>query len=155
MSDNCLKKFIGILLVSGYHRVPQERLYWSINDVDLHVSCVQNCMPKTRFTEIKSNIHFNDNSKAASSKDDKIFKVRPLMDKLNKNFKQWGIVDQNLSIDEQMVRYYGHHHLKQFLKGKPIRYGFKQWVMCSEDGYCYEMEVYQGGQKMGPDEPLE
>ena len=44
-----------------------------------------------------------------------------------------------------MVRYFGHHYLKQFIRAKPIRFGFKQWaICCSETGYCYRMDVYEG-----------
>ena len=44
-----------------------------------------------------------------------------------------------------MVRYFGHHYLKQFMRGKLIRFGFKQWALCcSQTGYCYQMQVYEG-----------
>jgi hypothetical protein len=33
-------------------------------------------------------------------------------------------VTHNLSIDEAMVSYYGHHSAKQYMKGKPIKFGF-------------------------------
>lgn len=53
-----------------------------------------------------------------------------------------------MSIDEQIVRYYGKNSLKQFLRGKPIRFGFKQWIMCcGSTGYCYQMDLYQGKEK--------
>ncbi|GFT71324.1 hypothetical protein TNCV_4349751 [Trichonephila clavipes] len=35
--------------------------------------------------------------------------------------QKWGIFDKHLSIDEMMIRYYGHHYFKQYVKGKPIR----------------------------------
>nr|CAH7750912.1 unnamed protein product [Callosobruchus chinensis] len=40
---------------------------------------------------------------------------------LNKNFQQWGIFYSDLSIDEAMVKYFGHHSAKQFIRGKPVR----------------------------------
>ena len=44
-----------------------------------------------------------------------------------------------------MVRYYGHHYFKQFIRGKPIRFDFKQWTMCAADsGYCFKTELYTG-----------
>ena len=55
---------------------------------------------------------------------------------------------------EHMVRYYGHHCMKQFIHGKPIRYGFKQWAMCCEEaGYCFHFELYEG--KTEADFPVE
>lgn len=70
------------------------------------------------------------------------------MDLLNKNFIKFQVFSDSLSIDEQMVRYYGHHYLKQFIRGKPVRFGFKQWAMCcSQSGFCYHMSVYEGKSK--------
>ncbi|KAI7810638.1 putative piggyBac transposable element-derived protein 3-like [Triplophysa rosa] len=43
-----------------------------------------------------------------------------------------------------MIPYYGHHGYKQFIKGKPIRYGYKVWSLASSGGYLYHMEPYAG-----------
>lgn len=132
LSTNCLRKFIGIFLLSGYHSLPQEQMYWC-EDEDIDLSSVRNCMPKNRFLDIKRNLHFNDNgSIIAMEKKDKLFKIRPIIDRVNLNFKKFGIFAQKLSVDEQMVRYYGHHYLKQ-------------WAMCSsQSGYCFQMDIYEG-----------
>ena len=105
-------------------------------------------MSRNRYLEIKRYLHLNDNSvleKVPADDRDRLFKIRPLLEKLNKNFLKFGVFSENLSIDEQMVRYFGHHYLKQFMRGKPIRFGFKQWALCcSKTGYCYQMQVYEG-----------
>ena len=43
-----------------------------------------------------------------------------------------------------MVHYYGRHHMKQFIRGKPIRFGFKMWAHCSERGNLHSFEFYTG-----------
>ena len=43
-----------------------------------------------------------------------------------------------------MVPYTGHHSYKMFMKGKPVRFGFKPWVMASSSGYIYSFSVYYG-----------
>lgn len=43
----------------------------------------------------------------------------------------------NLSIDEQMVPYFGQHSCKMFVKGKPVSFGFKIWCLCSSEGYLF------------------
>ena len=43
-------------------------------------------------------------------------------------------MDENVSIDKSMIPYYGKHHAKQFIKGKPIRFGFKCWAICTSKG---------------------
>lgn len=47
-------------------------------------------------------------------------------------------------IDEEMVPYFGRHSCKMFIKGKPIRFGFKIWAMCSSTGYMYQFMPYGG-----------
>ncbi|XP_039631232.1 piggyBac transposable element-derived protein 3-like [Polypterus senegalus] len=101
-------------------------------------------MPKNRYLKIKSMLHFNDNSKVQENKDDRGFKVRPLIVALNKNFRRWGIFDKHLAVDEMIVKYYGHHGLKQFIRGKPIRFGYKFWALCGSSGYCFHFNLYCG-----------
>ncbi|CAH2101337.1 unnamed protein product [Euphydryas editha] len=81
-------------------------------------------MSRNRFREIKRNLHLVDKKDAPHTLD-KMFKVRKLCDILIKKFNQWGVFHENLSIDESMVKYFGHHPAKQFIRGKPIRYGYK------------------------------
>ncbi|XP_035215775.1 piggyBac transposable element-derived protein 3-like [Stegodyphus dumicola] len=40
--------------------------------------------------------------------------------------------------------------------GKPVRFGFKQWaICCSQTGYCYQTQVYEGkSKKLGDDESI-
>ena len=142
-----LKNFFGILFLTGYHRLPRERLYWSL-DEDLHVEIVSQCMARNRYLDIKKYLHVNDNTQI---NDDRMYKVRPLMDKLNANFQQWGIFHKALSVDEAMVKYYGHHPAKQFIRGKPCRFGFKNWSLCSSNGYCYALDTYCGKTKTDND----
>ena len=66
------------------------------------------------------------------------------MEKVNENVNQWGIFDNCLYIDEMIIRYYGHHSLKQFIKAKPICFGYKFWAMCNDSGNCYKFSLYCG-----------
>jgi len=73
-----------------------------------------------------------------------MYKVRPLMDMLISNFKKIGYFHKNLSIDELMIEYFVKHSAKQFMKGKPVRFGYKNWMLVSSSGYCYDFDVYCG-----------
>jgi DNA excision repair protein ERCC-6 len=61
--------------------------------------------------------------------------------------QQFGIFSKHLSIDEQMVPYFGRHSIKMFIKGKPIRFGYKNWVLAASSGYPYKFETYMGSSK--------
>lgn len=50
--------------------------------------------------------------------------MRPIFANLNKSGK-WFKEQGSFSIDEVMVPYFGNHSSKQYIHGKPIRYGYK------------------------------
>ncbi|GFY43408.1 piggyBac transposable element-derived protein 2 [Trichonephila inaurata madagascariensis] len=101
-------------------------------------------MTKNRYLELKSMIHFVDNNEAKSQANDRAFKIRKLIIETNTNFQKWGIFDKHLSMDEMMIRYYGHHYFKQYIKGKSTRFGYKMWALCGNNGYCYNFDLYCG-----------
>ena len=138
-----LLNFIGILLFSGYHSLPRIQHYWS-TDEDKGIDIIKKCMSRNRFQQIKQNLHLSDN--CLLDKNDKFSKVRPFLDLLNKKNLQFGIFAFNLSIDEQMVPYFGRHPCKMFIKGKPVRFGFKLWCLCSSNGYLFYSLPYAGAQ---------
>ena len=43
-----------------------------------------------------------------------------------------------------MIPYHGLHSAKQFIKGKPVKFGYKMWMLCSADGFPFNFEVYCG-----------
>ena len=49
-----------------------------------------------------------------------------------------------LAIDESMIPYFGKHFAKQFIRGKPIRFGYKMWALCSNGGYLHSFDLYMG-----------
>ncbi|XP_022817936.1 piggyBac transposable element-derived protein 3-like [Spodoptera litura] len=118
LTINELKVFIGILFFSSYHHLPQSKLYWC-RDEDVHIPFVEQAMSRNRFDKIKSYLHFNDNSQIDNT--DKAFKIRPLIDKANESFRKFGIFESNLAVDEMIVKYFGHHGIKQFIKGKDVQ----------------------------------
>ena len=77
-------------------------------------------------------------------KSDRAFKIRKLIMHINHSFQKFGIFDKFLSVDEIMIRYYGYHFFKQFLKSKPIQFGYKFWAMRGVKGYCYNFDLYCG-----------
>ena len=81
---------------------------------------------------------------ARLEQDDKFSKVRPLIAMLNERFLLYFQKEKNLSIDESMIPYYGRHGAKQFIKGKPIHFGYKMWALTTALGYVLQFEPYQG-----------
>ena len=43
-----------------------------------------------------------------------------------------------------MIPYCGRHPRKQFIRGKPIRWGYRAWVASEPLGYEYHIDMFQG-----------
>lgn len=44
-----------------------------------------------------------------------------------------------------MVKFKGNHSMKQYIKSKPIKLGFKFWLRCDAvTGYLFEFDIYTG-----------
>lgn len=52
-----------------------------------------------------------------------------------------------LSVDESMIAYFGRHSCKQYIRGKPIKFGYKAWSLNTPSGYLIQSQLYQGAQK--------
>lgn len=152
LSVPLLKRFIGCLLFTGYSCLPQEKLYWSLAD-DVSSPLVRNAMTRSTYMSIKQNLHLADNT--ALDKTDKLAKVRPYIRILNENFLKYGVFSTHLSVDEQMIPYFGKHSCKMFMKGKPVRFGFKVWCLCSSSGYLFQFDIYTGKIAESKTEPLD
>uniref|UniRef100_A0A3Q2YJ73 PiggyBac transposable element-derived protein domain-containing protein n=1 Tax=Hippocampus comes TaxID=109280 RepID=A0A3Q2YJ73_HIPCM len=138
-----LLTFYGILLASVYSTVPRRHMHWS-SDTDVHNLCISNAMRRNRFDEIMASTHFVDNTKIT---EDPFFKVRPIFTELNKSYKVMPY-PECLSVDKSMTGYCRRNGCKQFMKGKPIRFGYKIWSLASSSGYMHHMEPY--GVRQGP-----
>ncbi|GBL74788.1 Chimeric ERCC6-PGBD3 protein [Araneus ventricosus] len=146
--DFCLKidefkQFLGIIFYSGYHILPREKMYWE-NAPDTGTTLVSQAMSRKRYFDIKKYLHFNGNTAIDS---DRYYKVRPIYILLNEALQQFGVFAEHLSIDERMVRYFGRHGCKMYMKGKPVKFGYKLWILSSFDGYPFHIIPYQGAQK--------
>lgn len=53
-----------------------------------------------------------------------------------------------------MVRYYGHHGLKQFIHGKPIWSGYNIRSFCGSSGCYFHFSLYCGKEREQLKEPL-
>ena len=138
-----LYQTLGILLLSGYVKVPNRRMFWS-RQADSRNQAVQQCgMSVNRFGDIIRSLHFADNTKIQQN--DRLFKIRHLFDHFNKMFKELAQPLPSIwAVDEAMEPYYGHHGMKQFIRGKPVRFGYKFWCLCSSEGFLISFKLYEG-----------
>ncbi|CAK1554360.1 unnamed protein product [Leptosia nina] len=131
---------LGAMLLSGYVKLPKKRLYFcKDNDVP---TILQDSIRCNRFELILQHVHLNDNSELNET--DRLYKLRPVLESLGETFQKHYGMDEHYSVDESMIPYYGKHYAKQFIRGKPIRFGFKNWAMCASTGYMLAFSLYTG-----------
>ena len=78
--QNEMKKFLGLIIISGYHSLPSENDLWSTAD-DRIMPIFSSTMSKDRFRLMKRYLHIADNSSLAQSK---VAKILPLYELLKK-----------------------------------------------------------------------
>ena len=138
MTADNLRVFFGILVLSGYNKLPHRRLYWSSKE-DAQNLLVTNSMRRDTFDQIMRCFHFTDNMKVNT---DRFFKVRPIFEHINKVMMHNRFQGEFMSVDEVMVSYYGRHGGKQYIRGKPVRFGFKLWAACDSNSTLLHVEPY-------------
>lgn len=74
MSMDEIKVFIGGILMLGYAKYSNKRLYWSQKSDSPKL--LSNSMRLHRFEKILANFHLNDNTQAQGT--DRLHKIRPL-----------------------------------------------------------------------------
>ena len=60
-----------------------------------------------------------------------------------------------MSVDETVVPYFGRHPTKQFIRNKPVRFGYKLCSLATSGGYVIQFKPYGGGAKDKSQEQLD
>ncbi|XP_043468342.1 piggyBac transposable element-derived protein 3-like [Leptopilina heterotoma] len=141
MSITDFNVFVGIIIFTMYNKRLSQRDYWS-REPHLKAEPVSSSMSRLNFETIKSKIKFHQSEDQNDA--DRVWRVRTLINIFRKNLIQFGIFSTALSIDEMMLKFYGRSVLKQFIKGKPKRFGIKLWALCSSNGFLFDFDVYCG-----------
>jgi len=141
ITSNEIRCFLAILFVSGYNDLPSKRHYWDNGD-DMKNIAVSQSMRRDRFLQICRFFHCTNNTEI--NLNDKGWKIRPFIEMMKKRCVENFVPEEHLAYEESMVKYFGRHSCKQFIRGKPIRFGYKLWCLNSKDGYLVNFDLYQG-----------
>ncbi len=145
--------FLGFTILMGLVSHPSVPDYWK-KDSKYHYPPIADKISRDRFREISRYLHYVDNSTLSSrhgtSEYDKLGKVRPLLDHLQRTFASIYNPGQDVAVDEAMIKFQGRSSLKQYMPMKPIKRGIKVWVLAdSNNGYFSRLEVYTGKKSTG------
>ncbi len=142
ISGEKINIFIGILL-SGYNPATDYVMYWSISE-DCENRLVKSAMSRDWFRTIKRCFHLGSKEDRDGEVPDHYKKVRFLITHMQQQFASLFVPEQNLSHDEAMIKYFEKSGLKQVIRNKPIRFGFKAWCLFTVSGYVVVFDLYQG-----------
>ena len=113
---------------------------------------VADVMPVVRFKTIKRMFHVSDNESRPADCQDKLYKIRPLVDAVQEKVR--GIIPaEKLSIDEQVVPFKGKSVLRTYNPKKPKKWGYKIFVLSGVDGLIHNLEIYTGKIEPCPGQP--
>ncbi|XP_033226016.1 piggyBac transposable element-derived protein 3-like [Belonocnema kinseyi] len=136
--------FESIIISTMFNKRLSQRDYWSSKTL-LRSDVVTSSMGRREFETIKSSIKFYKPDDEDAK--DKAWRVRQILNIFNDNIKTFGYFCTALSIDEIMIKFYGKISFKQFIRGKPIRFGIKMWALCGSNGYLFHFDIYCGKNK--------
>ncbi|XP_040067986.1 piggyBac transposable element-derived protein 3-like [Ixodes scapularis] len=138
-----MRKYLSILVLCGVIKMPQFRMFWQGGT---RYAPVADLMSRNRFEEIHRFLHMNNNMEQKPKGiegHDKLFKVRPIIDALRQNLR---LVppEEKQSIDEQIIPFKGRSQMKQYIKAKPHKWGFKVFTRASSSGIMHDFVIYEG-----------
>jgi hypothetical protein len=135
-----LQKFFSILITTGLVNVPVIQLYWS-KDTMYHNEFISSIMPRDRFLLLLRCWHFTSED---GNSNDRLYKLRPIIEILLNNFKNRLTPGQDVVIDESMIPWRGRLAFKQYITNKRHKFGVKLYKLCTIDGYVYNFKIYSG-----------
>ncbi|CAK1591639.1 unnamed protein product [Parnassius mnemosyne] len=137
-----LKVFFGITFVMSCLNYPQLRMFWSKK---WKIPIVAENMTRDRFFKIRTSLKivFDDEISSSERSSDKLWKVRPLFDRILLGcLKQERA--QHICIDEMIIPFSGSCPIRQYVPNKPHPLGLKVLVLANPNGIICDMFVYQG-----------
>ncbi|KAJ8353412.1 hypothetical protein SKAU_G00209790 [Synaphobranchus kaupii] len=144
-------KYLSIVLYLGLVKPSAARDLWRKDRLHNHpFPC--SVMPGYRYEAIGAFLHMSDTTADVINDQlkgqagyDGLFRLKPLHDQILTACRAYYHPHRNLAIDERMVASKARHGMKQYLKDKPTKWGFKLFVLAdSKTGYTCDFSVYQG-----------
>jgi len=100
-----MKKILSLIFVTGIVRKTKLELYWPTRRI-FQTPLFSQKFSRNRFQLIQRYLHFNDNN-AAGTNEDRLYKIRTILDIVVNNFGTNYIPDREISLDEGTLGWWG------------------------------------------------
>ncbi|KAJ8912470.1 hypothetical protein NQ315_014570 [Exocentrus adspersus] len=134
-------QFMGIIAYIGVVKMPTLESYWSKDDL-FRNSFIPKIMSRNRFQLLLRMWHFSSNKECPEG--DRLHRIQPLLDMLNKNYQEIYTPGRTFCIDESIIPFQGRLLLKQYIPQKTHKYGVKLFKLCCDNGYTWNIRIYAG-----------
>ncbi|XP_063071854.1 piggyBac transposable element-derived protein 4-like [Engraulis encrasicolus] len=151
MSLEDLLSYIGMVIYMGLVGAKSVRDYWAKNEL-YNFPFPTSMLSGRRFAAVSSMLHIshpdsdaeNDRRRGTQAYD-RLCKIRPLYDEIRTACKAHYHPQQHIAVDERMVKSKARSILRQYMKDKPTKWGYKLFVLAdSSNGYTWDFFVYEG-----------
>jgi len=118
-----MKEFLGLHVLFGIKQLPVTRPYWSTDRL-IGVTAIQKVMLRNRFDKLSQYLHVNNNANPVPCENpaqDKLFKVRPILNRVVECCKTELRPSKKSSVDETIVKFKRQLGMKQYMLMKPVK----------------------------------
>jgi len=141
-----IQGFFGSLITMDIVRLQSIKDYWKGGSILFSLFGISDLFSRTRFLDIYSNLCFRH--PVFRNEGDKLFKISPLISSIILASQFHYTPKRDLSINEAMIAYSGRNALVQYMPAKPIKYGFKTFLLCEvSSGYVLGWRLFTGSSK--------
>ena len=148
-----LKAFLGLRLQMEKCVIkPQYESYWqgAGHNFIAHTHGFREVMERDRFIALWGFLHLVNQTDEAVDKSDKIYKVRPMLDRMLPRFCRYYSPRQQLTLDEGMILTKNRLPIKQYIRDKPVRWGIKSFLLCEAKTGLHSRRRNLHGPGQGP-----
>jgi hypothetical protein len=131
--------FIAAHIGMGINRLPSVHMYW---DHTWRCDAITSIFTRDKYIELLRYFHISSPSSTSSSTHP-LSKLQPLLSELSTSFASYFLPGRELVVDEAMVGFKGRSEMKQYIKSKPTKWGYKVWCLVSCE-YLVAFNVYEG-----------
>ena len=139
-----MAQYLGLNILFGIFKLPRKNMYWSLGKA-YSSDLVRSCMSFNRYQEINTFFHAFNNKAISPDANDRLIKVRTLVEYFINRFQKMYTPEKNLSLDEGIMPHKGRLSFKTYQPKKPESYGVKMYILTEAvSGYVYKFSVYTG-----------